>query len=99
VENLDGGEIISGDRADTPPAGEDSTVVLVAFMTEVAANEEVSDEPAAPGVISTPVLTLVSGERILAGKDQQNRGDEVSAKQTGEALLQKLKIADNQQRI
>jgi len=100
VENVDGGEIISGDQAATPAAREDSTVVLVAAMWRlVAANEEVSDEPAAPGMISTTVLTLVSGERILAGKDQQHRGDEVSARQTGEAPLQKRKIANNQRRI
>jgi len=55
-------------------------------MTEVAANEEVSDEPVAPGLISTPVSASINEERILAGKDQEPGGNEVSMEQTGVAF-------------
>jgi len=99
LENFAGGEIISGEWAATPTAGEDSVVVLVAAMTEVAANEEVSDEPAAPGAITTTVPTIISKEKILAEQGQQHKGNEVSAEQKGEAALQRQKIANNQRRI
>jgi len=99
VENVAGGEIIIGERPAAQVAGEDSTAVLVTAMTEVAANEEVSDEPVTPGLISTPVPTSISEERILAEKDQQPRGNEVSTEQTGKAFQQKQKIANKQRMI
>jgi len=79
--------------------GEDSVAVLFTALTEVAANEEVSDEPAAPGAQSTTVPTIASEDKILADQSQQHKRNEVSAKQAGEADLQKQKITNNQRRI
>jgi len=68
-------------------------------MMEVAANQEVSDEPVAPGLRSTPVPIIITEERILAEKDQQPRGNKVSTEQRGEAFHQKQKIVNKQRMI
>jgi len=73
-------------------------VVLTTAMTEVAANEEVSDEPVVPGLISTPMSASINEARILAKKDQEPGGNKVSTEQTGVASQQRQK-AENKQRM
>jgi len=90
IETVDGGTTISGDLSAAPAAWKDGEVILVVATTGMAANEEVSDDPVAPGVISTPVLALASGEKILAEKDKQKIGNQVPAGQTEKADLQQL---------
>jgi len=58
-----------GSRAVAQEGGADSTAVLTTVVTEVAANEEVNDEPVAPGLISTPRSASNNEEGILAEKD------------------------------
>jgi len=76
--------------------GKDGAAVFTTAMKDVAANEEVSDEPIAPGLISTPVSFSVNEERIFTGKNQESKGIEVPIEPT--ALQRKQKI-DNKQRM
>jgi len=89
VENVVDGELNMGERPVAQVGGKDGAAVFVTAMTDVAANEEMSDEPIAPGLISTPVSSSINVERIITGKNQESRGTEVSIEPTGEAFQRK----------
>jgi len=72
--------------------------ILVTVLTEVAANEEVNDEPVAPGLISTPISAAIDEENVLRPKEPESRGREVSTAPTS-VVFQPSQRVENTQRL
>jgi len=69
--------LIVGDRATGQIGGGDGTEVPGIVVTEVAANEEVNDEPVAPGLVSTPLSASINEECVLVQEEQESVGKNI----------------------
>jgi len=76
VENVIGAEINMGERPVAQTGGKDGAAVFATAMTDVAANEEVSDEPIAPGLISTPASSSIKRKGFSERAQERTRSPE-----------------------
>jgi len=76
----------------------DSIDVLATVVTEVAANEEVNDEPVAPGLVSTPISAAIHEESVLIQKEHGSVGKIVSTAPTS-VVFQPSQRVENTQRM